>query len=65
MKPSDAAKIIGCDESHVRRLIRDGKMDATYIEINGRKFYDVSLEEAEYIRDNIPARGRERGPIKK
>jgi len=63
MKPSEAAAIIGCDESHVRRLIREGSMEATYIEVNGRKFYDVTMRETKRVRDNVSNRGRARGPL--
>jgi len=51
MTPNEASAIIGCDPSHVRRMIRGGRMVATAYELpNGRLFYDISEKEVRRVR---------------
>lgn len=43
MNVKEAAKVIGCDASHVRRMIRGGRLAATAYELpNGQCMYQIS-----------------------
>lgn len=56
MSPSQAAKLIGCDASHVRRLIRNGKLQARY---------EISKEEVERYKSLEQSVGYPRGRKRK
>ena len=64
MTPRQAAKIIGCCTSHVRTLIRKGKLQAKKIaalyDPTGY-YYEVSLTEAKRYRDLPQTKGFPRG----
>lgn len=65
MTPREAAAIIGCDESHVRRMIRGGRLKATAYELpNGQFMYDVTIDAAREAAKSrkIERRGRPRQP---
>jgi hypothetical protein len=51
MTPRQAADIIGCSTSTVRQYIRDDIMVAIEIRIPGGSYYEITIEEAERIRD--------------
>lgn len=71
MKPSEAALVIGCHPSHVRRLIRDKKIKVTSKKLKsnrGRVFqisYNITQKEAERIRDSDQGVGYPRGGKRK
>ncbi len=44
MKPTDAAKIIGCSVSQVRTLCRNGNLPSTRKKILGGYIYDIPRE---------------------
>jgi len=64
MTPSQAAKVIGCCASHVRTLIRNGKLQAKKIaalyDPTGY-YYEVSITEAKRYRDKPQTVGFPRG----
>lgn len=71
MKPSEAAVVIGCHVSHVRRLIRDNKIKVTTKNLKsnrGRVYrvgYDITKKEAERVRDTEQGVGYPRGEKRK
>lgn len=46
----EAAKVIGCDSSHVRRMIRAGTMKGKLIVGNGPIRYEIARNEALRVR---------------
>jgi hypothetical protein len=51
MTPTQAAKIIGCNVSTVRQMIRDKRLVATSRKIPGGWYYEITQAEAERVRD--------------
>lgn len=65
MSPVEAAEVIGCSASHVRNLIRAGKLKASSIQFRGMVCYNISEAEAKRFRDQPVSgvgfpRGRQR-----
>lgn len=63
MTTREAAAVIGCDESHVRRMIRSGRLAAYVYQLpNGRVVYDIPPSEAARARSirQKETRGRPR-----
>lgn len=56
---AEAAEIIGCDPSTVRRLIRRRYMSGSWFKYP-RPYYLTTRAEAIRVRDNPPVRGRKR-----
>lgn len=70
MKPTEAAKVLGCTKQHVRLLIRTGKLKAKRKVIKfpkGKKMYQWDISEAEIHRFQITPQttGRPRGSGRK
>lgn len=58
MTPNQAAKCLGCSTSHLRLLIRDGKIKAEKYQMPGGFFYDITRTEiGRFGRRPIPQRG--------
>ena len=60
MTPRQAAEILGCDPSHVRWLIREGRLEADRRELETGQ-YIYSIREDEVEREKERYRSQERG----
>ncbi len=45
MTPAQAAKVIGCNASQVRTLIRKGKLKARRVTMPGGYYYELQLQD--------------------
>ena len=66
LTPKQAAQHIGCDNSHIRRMIRAGKLKATkFVDVAAGYFrYEIAYEDAEAERRRYQVgnkQGRPRG----
>lgn len=61
MTPAQAAKVIGCDVSNVRYLIRTGKLKAELVKTPVGSFYNVNAQSVRRYRDKPQAGGWTRG----
>lgn len=62
MKPSEAAKVIGCGRNHVHYLIREGKLKAKKTRVPGvGVFYDIPHAEVIKYKLKPQVRGFPRG----
>jgi excisionase family DNA binding protein len=58
MTPNQAAKHLGCSTSHLRLLIRNGKIKADKYQMPGGFFYDIKRTEiSRFGRLAIPQKG--------
>lgn len=58
---SAAAATIGCSSSHVRHLIRTGKIRANLVKFGRMSCYDVNESDVIRIRDTPQVKGYPRG----